>query len=68
MEGACNKRSTRKNVFNVWREVNSRLFSKISVSSAILIAAAGPMDELSSLANRKAANRLIRTTDPSFFI
>ena len=29
---------------------------------------AGPMDELSSLANRKAANRLIRTTDPSFFI
>jgi len=29
---------------------------------------AGPMDELSSIANRKAAYRLIRTTDPSFFV
>ena len=28
----------------------------------------GPMDELSSLATRKAAIRLIRSTDPSFFI
>ena len=29
---------------------------------------AGPMDELSSLANRKAATRLMRMTDPSFFV
>ncbi|HUL22005.1 MAG TPA: hypothetical protein VLZ10_11160 [Thermodesulfobacteriota bacterium] len=29
---------------------------------------AASTDELSSLANRKAATRLIRTTDPSFFI
>ena len=53
MGGTCHKRS-----------IPERMFLILGQRATLVVST----DELSSLANRKAANRLIRTTDPSFFI